>query len=223
MGKREELIREVVASVVDVLRAEGVEVTGSKELTAMIPVSVSARHIHLSKEHVAYLYGEGYELKPFKQISQPNQYACEEQVTIEGPRMSIERVRILGPTRGQTQVEVSRQDARVLGLDPPVRHSGHLASSAPITIIGPNGRRLQLDEGCMIADRHIHMTPKDAQLYRVVDGQKVAVEVFGEKAGVMKNVTIRVKDTYALDMHIDTDDANAFMINGQGKVKLITE
>jgi len=222
MVKREELVKEVVASVMDVLRAEGINVTGLNEETGMIPVSVSARHIHLSEEHVRYLFGEGYELKPFKQISQPNQYACEEQVTIEGPRNQIARVRILGPTREQTQVEVSRQDARVLGVTPPVRHSGSLTGSASITIIGPNDRRLELDEGCIIADRHIHMTPEDARVHRVVNGQKAEVEVFGDKGGVMKNVTIRVKETYALDMHIDTDDANAFMINGQGKVRLIT-
>lgn len=222
MVKRERLVEEVTVKVLEILRAEGIQLAGPAE-TDIIPVSVSARHLHLSPDHVAYLFGDGYELTPFKKISQPNQYACKEQVTLEGPKGRIERVRVLGPARGRTQVEVSRTDARILGLKPPVRHSGDLEGSSPVTIIGPSGRRLELEEGCIIADRHIHMTPSDASNYQVADGEKVAVEVYGEKPGILKNVTIRVKDSYALDMHIDTDDGNAFLIEGSSSVKLLRE
>ncbi|WP_374724562.1 phosphate propanoyltransferase [Calidifontibacillus erzurumensis] len=185
-----------------------------------VPISVSARHIHLEQEHVDILFGKGYQLTKYKDISQPGQYACKETVTIKGPRGAIENVRVLYPIRKQTQVEVAESDARRLGIHPPVRESGDLKGSAPITVIGPKGV-VNLEEGCIIADRHIHMTPEDAKRFGVMNGQKVSVEISGPKGGIMHNVTIRVKDTYALDMHIDVDDANAFGLKGNAFGKII--
>lgn len=189
-------------------------------LREYVPVSISARHVHLQKEHVEILFGKGYQLTKYKDISQPGQYACNEKVTLKGPKGMIENVRVLGPVRNQTQVEISRTDARKLGIDPPVRASGDLQGSAPITIIGTKGK-IDLIEGCIIADRHIHMNPKEAQEYGVKDQQKVSVLVEGEKGGIMGQVTIRVSDKYALDMHIDTDDANAFGLKGNEWLKII--
>nr|WP_240620230.1 phosphate propanoyltransferase [Peribacillus acanthi] len=185
-----------------------------------VPVNVSARHIHLQKDHAEVLFGKGYTLQKWKDISQPGQYACEEKVTIRGPKGMIENVRILGPLREQTQVEISRTDARKMGLNPPVRNSGNVKESSPITIMGPAGS-VMLEEGCIIADRHIHMTPDDALQFGVRDQQKVSVLIEGEKGGIMGQVTIRVKDRYALDMHIDTDDANAFGLSGNEWVRIL--
>lgn len=185
-----------------------------------IPVSISARHIHLQEEHIGKLFGEGYRLTKLKDISQPGQYACEESVTIVGPKGKIDRVRILGPSRNQTQLEIAASDARKIGVKAPVRKSGDLQDSSPITIIGPKGT-VNLDKGCIIADRHIHMTPKDAEQYGVKDGQKVSVLVRGIKGGLMGEVTIRVDNQYFLDMHIDTDDANAFGLIGNEWLKLM--
>lgn len=186
----------------------------------LVPVSISARHIHLQQEHVDILFGKGYKLTKFKDISQPGQYACNEKITLKGPHGIIENVRVLYPIRKQTQIEVAKSDARKLGISPPVRESGNLKGSAPITVIGPKGT-IMLEEGCIIADRHIHMTPDDAIFFGVHSGQKVSVQIEGSKGGIMDQVTIRVKETYALDMHIDVDDANAFGLEGNEQLKII--
>ena len=213
-----ELLAEITRSVVEELKKRNLlEGTSRKEY---VPVSISARHVHLQPEHVSQLFGEGYCLTKLKDISQPGQFACNEQVTIEGPKGRIEKVRILGPLRNQTQVEISSTDARKLGLNPSVRNSGNLKGSSPITIIGPSGQ-ITLQEGCIIADRHIHMTPADASEFGVNDQQKVAVAVEGAKGGIMGQVTIRVSERYALDMHVDTDDANAFGLEGIELLKII--
>lgn len=193
-----------------------------RERKTHVPVSISARHLHLQQEHVEILFGKGYELTKYKEISQPGQYACNEKVTLKGPKGTIENVRVLGPLRKHTQVEISRTDARKIGVNPPVRNSGNIAGSAGITLIGPIGS-ISLQEGCIIADRHIHMTPKDANEYGVIDKQKVSVLVEGAKGGVMGQVTIRVNNRYALDMHIDTDDANAFDLKGNEWLKIIAD
>lgn len=214
----QELLSEITRSVVEELKKHNL--LDEPTRNEFVPVSVSARHVHLQQEHVNQLFGEGYTLTKLKDISQPGQFACNEQVTIEGPKGQIEKVRILGPLRSQTQVEIARTDARKLGLTPPVRNSGNLAGSSPISIIGPKGK-VVLQEGCIIADRHIHMTTKDAAQFGVRDKQKVSVLVDGEKAGIMGQVMIRVSDNYALDMHIDTDDANAFGLAGNELLKII--
>ena len=187
-----------------------------------VPVNISARHLHLQQEHVELLFGKGYQLTFYKEISQPGQYACKEKVTLKGPKGVIENVRVLGPLRQQTQVEIARTDARKLGIAPPVRNSGNLAGSASITLIGTHGS-VSLAEGCIIADRHIHMTTKDAKAFGVTDKQKVSILVNGDKGGIMGQVTIRVNERYALDMHIDTDDANAFNLQGNEMLEIIQD
>lgn len=188
--------------------------------TNKIPVSISARHIHLNREALDILYGEGYELTVFRELSQPGQYASNEQLNIVGPKGMFSNVRILGPLRKDNQVEISMTDARKLGINPPVRSSGDIAGSAPIILIGPCGS-VTLKEGCIVAERHIHMSPADAEYYGVSDMENVMVKVHNQKGGVLDNVTVRVRDDFELDMHIDTDDANAFLIKNSDWVELI--
>jgi putative phosphotransacetylase len=193
-----------------------------REPLVMVPVGVSARHMHVTKEHMAVLFGPGSELTVHRPISQPGQFAANEQVTLVGPKGTIERVRILGPYRKKTQIELAPSDARRLGLEPPVRRSGDIAGTPGITVIGPYGK-LELDEGCIIAERHIHMTPADAEAYGVRNGQKVKVRVDGVKGGIMDHVMIRVRDDFKLELHIDTDDANGFGIKNGSMLAIIRE
>ena len=147
----------------------------------LVPVGVSNRHIHLTKADLAVLFGEGYELTPLKDLSQPGQFACKETLTLVGPSLRpIENVRVLGPLRGKSQVEISATDSYVLKVKPPVRESGNVAGSAGVTIVGPKGV-VQLKEGCIIANRHIHMSPSDADSFRVKDGDTVTVDVEGKR------------------------------------------
>ncbi len=188
---------------------------------ADVPVGVSNRHIHLTREHVEILFGKGYELTKIKDLSQPGQYACKEQLTLVGPSMrAIEGVRVLGPERKASQVEISRTDSFTLKVKPPVRESGDINGSAPVTIIGPKGI-VTLAEGCIIANRHIHMSPDEAKKYNVVDGEYVDVLLCGERKSMFYDVQIRVHQNFRLEMHIDTDDANAAGVGNGAKVKLI--
>ena len=188
-----------------------------------IPVGVSARHIHLTREDVDILFGPGYELTKLKDLSQPGQFACKEQLTLIGPSLkAIEGVRVLGPLRKRTQIEISKTDSFVLKNNPPVRESGDVSGSAPITIVGPKGI-LEVKEGCILANRHIHMSPDDARRYNVSDGDYVAVDVKGNgKRTTLWDVQIRVSEKFILEMHLDTDDANACGIGNGAKVKLIS-
>ncbi len=198
---------------------ETVKSGGSQE--GDIPVGISNRHIHLSREHVEILFGKGYELTKLKDLSQPGQYACKEQLTIIGPSMrAIEGVRVLGPERKKSQVEISRTDSFVLKVKPPVRESGDVAGSAPITIIGPKGI-VTLSEGCIIANRHIHMSEKEGKQFGVKDGEYVDVELNGERRSLFYDVQIRVHKDFRLEMHIDTDDANAAGVGNGFKAKLL--
>ena len=186
-----------------------------------VPVGISNRHIHLTKEDVETLFGKGYELTKLKDLSQPGQYACKEQLTIVGPSMrAIEGVRVLGPERKRSQVEISRTDSFVLKVKPPVRESGDLDGSAPITIIGPKGV-VTLKEGCIIANRHIHMSEEEGKAFGVTDNEYVDVELYGERKSLFYDVQIRVHKDFRLEMHIDTDDANAAGVGNGAKVKLI--
>ncbi|MFZ5975527.1 MAG: phosphate propanoyltransferase [Bacillota bacterium] len=174
-----------------------------------IPVGVSNRHVHLSKEDVAALFGKGYELTPMKALKQPGQYACGEVLTIKGPKGSIENVRILGPERPVTQAEISVTDSFKLGVKPPVRISGDLKGSASFELIGPKGS-VTKDAGCIIALRHIHMTPEIAKEYGYTDKQVVDVLVGSDaRRTVFKNVPLRITDASAPELHLDTDEANA--------------
>ena len=174
-----------------------------------ILVETSARHVHLTKEHLEILFGEGHELTVKKMLSQPGQFASEERVTLVGPKKSIERVSILGPIRPDTQVEISFTDARSLGIDAPVRESGDIKGSAGCKIVGPCGE-IEISEGVIVAKRHIHFTPEQAEAYGVTDKQIVKVEIdSADRKTIFDDVVVRVKASFDAAMHIDTDEANA--------------
>jgi len=178
-----------------------------------IPIAVSARHVHLTAEHVFALFGPGHKLTPRTPISQPGQFACEERVKVVGPKRAIDRVGIIGPVRRATQVEISRTDEFTLGVDAPIRRSGHHDESPGVTLVGPYGS-VTIEHGVIQAERHIHMTPDDATAYGVSDGDYVEVEVLnGERSLTFGDVLVRVKKSYVLEMHIDTDEANAADLN----------
>lgn len=186
-----------------------------------VPVGVSARHIHLTQEHVEALFGEGYHLTKKKDLM-GGQYACNETVTVVGIKLrAIENVRVLGPVRKASQLEISATDAMKLGVAAPIRESGNVAGSAPIAVVGPKGV-VYLKEGCIIAMRHIHMSPADAMAAGVHDGDIVSVKADNERGTVFNQVKIRVSDSFTLEMHIDTDEANASKIKTGDKVTIIS-
>ena len=194
------------------------------ENTGDVPIGVSNRHVHLTREHLDILFGKDYELTKAKDLSQPGQFAANETVTIIGPSLRpIEKVRVLGPLRKASQVEISMTDSYVLKVKPPVRESGNIAGSSPITLVGPKGV-VTLSEGCIIANRHIHMSPKDAERYGVKDGDTVNVSVAGKgKRTLWYDVQIRVNKDFVLEMHVDTDDANAAGIGNGSLVSIVKE
>ena len=176
-----------------------------------VPVGVSARHVHLTQNDVEILFGEGYQLTKKKELM-GGQFASNETVTIVGLKLrAIENVRILGPVRSASQIEISATDALKLGVKAPIRESGDIKGSAPMAVVGPKGV-IYLKEGCIIAKRHIHMSPEDAKAAGVADGQNVSVRVNNERGSIFDQVKIRVNPTYTLEMHIDTDEANAASI-----------
>lgn len=199
------------------------EAIDKKESTSngfMVPIGVSARHIHLTQEHVEVLFGEGYQLTKRKELM-GGQFAANEQVTIVGLKLrAIENVRVLGPVRSKSQVEISATDAIKLGVRAPIRLSGDIEGSAPIAVVGPKGV-IYLDEGCIIAKRHIHMTPKDAIAAGVRNGDIVSVKADNERGTVFNHVQIRVDESFTLEMHIDTDEANAAKISTGETVTII--
>jgi acetate kinase len=171
-------------------------------------VEVSAHHIHLTQEHVEALFGKGHQLTPVAELSQPGQFACAEQLTVAGPKGKIERVRVLGPTRKATQVEIAMTEQFKLGVHPPIRESGDLKDTPGCTLEGPVGS-VVLSQGVICALRHIHMTPADALSYGVRDKSFVRVKVSGDREMVFGDVLVRVDPNFALAMHIDTDEGNA--------------
>ena len=189
----------------------------------LIPIAVSARHCHLTQATFAALFGADATPTPIKDLSQPGQYACAEKVTLVGPRNRIEGVRLLGPLRSVDQVEIARTDEFRLGVDAPVRNSGQVAGSAPITLEGPAGT-VHLDEGLICARRHIHMHPDDAAMFGVKDKEDVAVSIIGgDRDLVFGDVLVRVKESYKLEMHIDTDEGNAAELSGSSGGALSTK
>ncbi len=176
-----------------------------------ILVETSARHIHVTKEALEFLCGEGFELTVKKELSQPGQYASTTKLDIVGPKNTIKGVSILGPCRNFNQVEVSATDARTLGVKAPIRESGDVKGSAPIKIVNPeNGKELELSEGLIIAKRHVHMTPEDAAFFGVQNGDIVKIKTGGEgRKIIFDDVVIRVSPKFKLAMHIDTDESNA--------------
>lgn len=172
-------------------------------------VETSARHVHVTQEHLEILFGKGYELTKKKDLSQPGQFACEERVTVVGPKKELAGVSILGPVRPETQVELSATDARSIGISAPVKESGDIAGSGACKLIGPAGE-VEISEGVIVAKRHIHLTPADAEELGVTDKQVVWVKLeTPERSAVLGDVVCRVSEKYARAMHIDTDESNA--------------
>ncbi|MBR3552619.1 MAG: phosphate propanoyltransferase [Clostridia bacterium] len=172
-------------------------------------IETSARHVHVSRRVLDILFGEGYELTSKKDLSQPGQFACEERVQVIGPKNSFPAVSILGPVRPESQVELSAGDARTIGVKAPIRESGDLKGSAGCKLVGPKGE-VELNDGVIIAKRHIHMTPEDAEKYQLEDKQIVSVKVdTAERSLIFGDVVVRVSPKFSLAMHIDTDESNA--------------
>lgn len=220
MAVDEKLIAEIVRQIVgQASSAEPSGESGAGGALPPIPVGVSARHIHLTQANMDILFGPGSSLTPMKELM-GGQFAAQEQVTIIGPKLRpIEKVRVLGPLRKATQVEISRTDTFVLGVKPPVRPSGEIKASSGMTIVGPKGV-IVIDEGCIIANRHIHMSPSDALTFGVHDGEQVNCLAEGERRTMLYDVQIRVDPSFTLEMHIDTDDANAIGFVGKPTVTL---
>lgn len=187
-----------------------------------IPVGVSNRHLHLSQKDQETLFGKNYEMNRIKDLSQPGQFACKETVTLCGPKGAIEHVRVLGPVRKQTQVEILAGDCFKLGIASAVRSSGELSGTPGVTLVGPKGA-VMLEEGVIVAQRHIHMTPEDARHFGVYDGQIATIEVPGARGGIFRNVVIRANDASALECHVDTEEANAMQVNSLTKINIVIE
>ena len=198
MQSTEELIRRVTAEVLAELRGQ----------PEPIPIGVSVRHVHLCRDHLDQLFGEGYELTVRNELYQPGFYAANECVTLATPKRALHNVRILFPLRSRSQVELARSDAVPLGVDPPVRISGDIDGTPGIALIGPQGS-VQLDEGLIVAARHVHMDPATADRFGVKNGASIEVEIDGRRAMVLRNVIVRVSEGVLLEMHLDTDEANA--------------
>lgn len=184
-----------------------------------IPIGISNRHVHLSDHDLERLFGPGANMTVFKELSQPGQYAAEQLVTLVGPKGVIESVRVLGPTRKATQVEISVTDCFKLGIKAPIRDSGDLKGSAKITLVGPAGS-VTIEEGCIIAARHIHMHTTDAIRFGVKDGDRVTVKAPGPRGVMFFEVLVRVSDKYKLEMHVDVDEANAACLRNNDSVEV---
>lgn len=192
--------------------------TSSEKIS--IPVGVSNRHVHLSRNDIKTLFGPMAQLTKSKELSQPGQFACEEKVILAGPKGVIENVRVLGPERRQTQVELSPGDCVKLGIQAPVKDSGDLQGSAPITLIGPKGV-VMLSSGAIIAKRHIHMHTSDAEKYGKKNGDKVCVQTTGARSLIFNEVLVRVNNSFKLEMHVDLDEANAAGLRNGNEVYLL--
>ena len=191
---------EILTAILDVLRSPPED---------RIPIGISNRHIHLSQGDLESLFGTGHTLTKTKDLSQPGQYACKETVTICGPKGAIEKVRVLGPVRGKTQVEILASDCFRLGVDAPIKSSGDLTDTpGDVTLVGAKGS-VRLQEGLIIAQRHIHMTCEDAKGLGVQDGELVSIAVYGTRGGVLYDTLIRANDDSTLECHLDMEEANA--------------
>lgn len=212
MENKERFVEYVTNKIVDLL-------TELENNPYMVPVGISARHVHLTHEAISILFGRNTTLSIKKQLSQTGQFAANEQVQLVGPKGTISNVRVLGPERSECQVEISYSDARKLGVNGMVRASGDLHGTPGIRLVGPVGS-IDLESGVIIAKRHVHMNPMDAKWFGVEDGQKVTMIVTGPKSGIMQEVTVRVHTTFRLEYHIDIDDSNAFFLQQGSKVRL---
>jgi putative phosphotransacetylase len=185
-----------------------------------VPVEVSARHCHLAKQDLEKLFGVGYELEKVKQLSQPSDFACKETIDVQVGSKKFKNVRVIGPLRAQTQVEISLTDAIGSGFTPPIRLSGNLSGSAAVILKGSKGQ-VELSEGLIIAQRHIHCATDEAKKNKLKNGDIVSVKIEGERQVIFGNVIVRVKDDYKLCLHLDTDEGNAAGINKTGEGQII--
>lgn len=218
---KNKLVEMVTNQVIDSLNNNSKQDYDSNKYN--IPIGVSVRHIHITQSDLEKLYGSGYQLTKKKDLAQPGEFASNEVVTLVGPRLkSIENVRILGPVRDHTQVEVSQTDAITLGINPTVRRSGNINGSESLTLVGPKGS-ITLEEGVIRANRHIHMPPAAAEKIGVKDNDIVSVEIPGKKSVILRNVQVRVKEGWVLQMHLDTDDANAADVQCGVNARIIKE
>ncbi len=199
------LIDRVTAAVIAALESEG---AGSLTGVPRIPVGTSVRHVHLCREDVEALFGAGHELTIRNELTQPGQFACEETLTLVGPRNCIRNVRVLGPARRRTQVEVARSDAIVIGIRPPVLPSVDRGEGERVILAGPKGY-VDVRDAAILAQRHVHATPEDAARLGLTDGQRIRVRTTGARAVVFDNVLVRVAEAARLELHLDTDEANA--------------
>lgn len=173
-----------------------------------VPIGISNRHVHLSNADLNMLFGDGYQLTKVKDLSQPGQFVCKETIAVIGPKGTLPKVRILGPTRKQTQVEISKTDCYVLGVDAPIRDSGDLINTPGITLKGPL-KEIIITNGVICAQRHLHLSISEGQTFNLADKQLIDIRVEGERAITFHHVLVRVGNQYAMDFHIDTDEANA--------------
>ena len=187
-----------------------------------LPIALSNRHVHLSQADIEVLFGVGHQLVELKPLSQPGQYACEEKVDLVGPKGTIKGVRVLGPARPSTQVEISLSDGFALGVKAPIRESGDIEGTPGVKLVGPAGE-VELTEGDIVASRHIHMSLDDAAKFGVQDKQMVKVRTFGPRAVVFENVLVRANANFALEMHVDVEEGNAAAVKNGEMVELIAE
>lgn len=196
------------------------ENTQENKVLSTIPLGISNRHIHLSERDLQALFGTGYELTWIKDLSQPGQFAAKECLILCGPKGAIEKVRVLGPVRKETQVEILRGDCFKLGVNAPVRMSGDLQGTPGITLIGPRGS-ICTEKGLIVAQRHIHMIPEEASYFKVADGDLVDIKFEDLRGGIYKNVAIRVSNASRLECHLDTEEANAMDLTSKTILTII--
>ncbi len=220
----EELVEFIVKEVQSIIRSDPrstASLQGANSQYPLIPVGVSNRHIHLTAETFHALFGKGARFEPMRPLYQPGEFATQYMVTIVGPKLrSIANVRILGPLRKYDQVELSLTDSIFLGIDPPVANSGSIDEAAPLTLVGPNGS-IYCEKCAIIASRHIHMSNAEASMFGLKNGDRCKVRLGGEKSAVFENVLIRTNDNWKLQIHLDTDDANAANIREEAYAEFI--
>ncbi|XAM50750.1 Phosphate propanoyltransferase [Terrisporobacter vanillatitrophus] len=213
MDISQEQLKKIISKVI-------IEKLSQEKEDILIPIGVSNRHVHLSRKDVNFLFGKGYELTKLKDLKQPGQFAAEEVVTLKGPKGEIEKVRILGPLRENTQVEISVADSFKLGVKPPIKESGKLEDTPGIIIIGPKAS-VETSKGTIVALRHIHVPTEMAEKLNINDKDIVSVEISGDREATLGNVLVRVSDKYVLEMHVDMDEANACYLKNGDLVKIV--
>lgn len=217
-----EIIKQVLEKLAEVQGGDACQKasqTASSE-DSSIPLGISNRHIHLSQQDVEKLFGKGYQLANMKDLVQPGQFACKETVTVCGPKGAMEKIRVLGPVRSQTQVELLSGDNYKLGIKALPKMSGDLAGTPGVTVVGPQGS-VQLQEGAIVAKRHIHMTTEEAKQFGVRDGQIVSIACRGTRPGILDDVIIRANDNSALECHLDTEEANGLGLSSDSLIQIV--